>query len=79
MVLFIIFAHSPVSEFCVFFSPLEVAARLGIDKEGGDGNGTYLGLPECFSGSTQQLLAFIGEKLNKRLNGLMVRRNAFPP
>ena len=42
-----------------------LAELLNIDKEGGDGK--YLGLPECFSGPTQQLLAFIGEKMSKRL------------
>ncbi|XP_024006886.1 uncharacterized protein LOC112083394 [Eutrema salsugineum] len=44
-----------------------ISNLLGIDKEGGDGK--YLGLPECFSGSKQKLLAFIGEKLSKRLHG----------
>lgn len=42
-----------------------LAEFLNIDKEGGDGK--YLGLPEFFSGSKQQLLAFIGEKMRKRL------------
>lgn len=40
-----------------------IANLLGIEKEGGDR--TYLGLPECFSGSKQKLLAFIGKKLTK--------------
>lgn len=40
---------------------------LGILQEGGDGK--YLGLPECFSGSKQALFAFIGDKLRCRLSG----------
>lgn len=40
---------------------------LGIDAERGDG--TYLGLPESFSGSKVKLLNFIKEKLQGRLNG----------
>lgn len=40
-----------------------MACLLDIEKKGGDG--TYLGLPECFSGSKQELLAFIGKSLPK--------------
>ncbi|XP_010507264.1 PREDICTED: uncharacterized protein LOC104783860 [Camelina sativa] len=44
-----------------------VKSILGITEEGGIGS--YLGLPECFSGSKQALLAFIGDKLKGRFHG----------
>lgn len=44
-----------------------VKNKLGIQSEGGAG--TYLGLPECFSGSKQDMLAYIHEKLKNRLSG----------
>ncbi|XP_010451797.1 PREDICTED: uncharacterized protein LOC104733977 [Camelina sativa] len=46
---------------------LMVKQTLNIHEEGG--SGSYLGLPECFSGSKQALLGFIGEKLQNRLQG----------
>lgn len=44
----------------------QVKTTLGIDKEGGEGS--YLGLPECFSSSKRKLLNFIKEKLQYRLH-----------
>lgn len=38
---------------------------LGIQSEGGEGK--YLGLPEVFKGSKQELLNFIKEKLEGKL------------
>lgn len=46
---------------------MKVKRIFGIYEE--DGIGTYLGLPECFNGYKQELLAFIGDRLKKRLQG----------
>lgn len=40
---------------------------MGIEKVGGDGS--YLGLLECFNGLKKELLAFITDHLKSRLSG----------
>lgn len=57
----------------IFGSKVEVDAKAliktitGTDKERGEGS--YMGLPECFSGSKRKMLSFIPEKFQGRLNG----------
>lgn len=48
-----------------------IRQTMGIFNKGGAG--TYLGLPECFSGSKVELFNFIKEKLKKRLSGWFAR------
>ena len=43
----------------------QIQTTLGILSEGGAG--TYLGLPECFSGSKVQLLNYIQDKMKGRM------------
>lgn len=43
-----------------------------IENKGCDGK--HLGLSECFSGCKHKLLAFVGEKLNKRLKGWFAKK-----
>lgn len=52
-----------------------MAEFLNIDNEGGDGK--YLEFPECFSGLKKKLLAYIGEKMSKRLKGWFTKKGMY--
>ncbi|XP_048591502.1 uncharacterized protein LOC125576153 [Brassica napus] len=45
----------------------QIKSKLGIYSEGGAGS--YLGLPECFSGSKVEMLAYIQDKMKGRMSG----------
>lgn len=45
----------------------QIKVKLGIYSEGGAG--TYLGLPECFSGYKVELLNYIKDKLKGKMSG----------
>lgn len=48
-----------------------IKAKMGIINEGGAG--TYLGLPECFSGSKVDMLEYIHDRMKNTLSGWFAR------